>query len=335
MVTMNNLVKQVIVELRKRKADYLETTFKKFTATVAEQRKNPPISPVNILEEYEREVSEERLKTGTLLDDLMGGGLRPRSSLLLYGEYASGKSQACYTMAVKCKGTVILIDVEGTASLKRLKQIADANGISFDEWSKKLILYRPKNWIDQVLLLDYLPSPADVDVPIQLVICDSLTKELRGIEFAGRENLTTKQPILREFIFWLEKIVDSYGAALIYTSQIYDNPDAGTSFLPDWYNQKLAGGRSLEHQPDYVVFLRKQKETANVRIARLMDASDVAVQERPFMIGGGGIMDLPESVRTEKLMEKTGKYGDKYYTSLDETDKERKAREKKEKEEQQ
>jgi len=172
----------------------------------------------------------------------------------------------------------------------------------------KIHLFKPETWLEQMVILNNLPSPTDVNGKIGLIILDSLSKKFRGIEFAGRGRLYVKQPLIRECIFKLEKIAHEYGAALIYTTQIYQSPTANP-FLPEWSGQKAVGGASIEHQPDYVVFLRKA--TGNVRIARLMDASWQPQRERPFRITEKGIEELPEGEKAIKLIQKTEKFEEK------------------------
>jgi len=291
--------------------EYLTRRKEKILVEDFENAEKKELLEISVEEKYKQELSSKKIKTGTLLDDLIGGGLEPKSRLLLYGEYGSGKTQTCFTIAVLCPDHVIYIDTENSFKATRIKQICDARGIDYKEVFKKIHLFQPKSWIEQMLILDKLPSPADIeDGRIGLIILDSLSKHFRGIEFAGRQSLSIKQPLIRECIGRLERIADAYNCALILTTQIYESPTANP-FLPDWTGQKAVGGASLEHQPDYVVFLRKAQ--GNVRIARLMDASWQPQRERPFMITEKGIEDLPETKKAEKIIKKTEKFERQFY----------------------
>jgi len=92
-------LEDIIDELVKSKDTYLIEEYKKL--------KKKKIKEVNLLEKYKQEQSEQKLKTGTLIDILIGGGLDAGSSMLLYGQYGSGKTQTCFTMAVLCPDHVI------------------------------------------------------------------------------------------------------------------------------------------------------------------------------------------------------------------------------------
>ena len=306
-------VREIIAELVKGKEKILTDSYDKVKAL-------KKIKSVDVGEKYESELKEEKLQTGTLIDALIGGGLEAGSSMVLYGEYGSGKTQTCITMAVLCPTVVIYIDTEGSFRASRIKQICDERGLDYKAVFAKIKLFQPSNWIEQMYILDSLPSPIDVG-KIGLIIVDSLTKRFRGVEFSGRESLSTKQPLVREYMLRLEEISKTYGSGLIYTTQIYESPTANP-FLPAWTGQKPVGGASLLHQPDYVVFLRKSRGT--VRIARLIDASWRPLRERPFMITVKGIENLPETKKSETLVEKLEKYEGKQTAVLNDPKKKKK-----------
>jgi RecA/RadA recombinase len=183
----------------------------------------------------------------------------------------------------------------------------------------KIILYQPQNWIEQMMILESMLSPADVG-KIGLIIVDSLTKLFRGIEFAGRGELHNKQPMIREYPIDLISIAKAYGCAMIYTSQIYQTP-ASNPFLPDWANEACVGGPSLQHQATYVVHLRRGP--AITRIARLIDADDMPLAERPFVITEAGVEDMPDTAKAADLIKKAEEYEKKQTAYLLEEKKKR------------
>lgn len=269
--------------------------------------KKKGLKSIDLKQKLLLEKKEVKIQTGTLLDEIIGGGLAPKSSMLLWGEYGAGKTQTCLSMAIECPYDVIYIDAENSFRSERIEEICEARGKNLEEVLQKIHLYQPVNWIEQMRCLFGLPSPADTRTgKIGLIIVDSLTKLFRGVEFAGRQNLQTKQPLLREFIFRLNNIIRVFEAALIFTTQIYESPQA-KPFLPDWSSHKPVGGASLLHQPDYVVMLRRA--SGNIRIARMMDSSWQPLGERPFVITEKGVEDLPmEAKAREILLKKAEKY---------------------------
>lgn len=299
-------VQEILQELSARKGEQLVKTYK-------ELKKVDQFEPIGLEEKLAAEETEDKLKTGTLIDDIIGGGLEVGSSMLLFGEFGSGKTQTCFTMAVECPDIVIYIDPEDTFKAKRIKQICDARGLDHKKVFSKIFLYQPRNWLEQMMLLYKLPSPSDVGGKIGLIIVDSLTKLFRGVEFAGRQSLSVKQPLVREYMIKLKEIAMLYQCALIFTTQIYRKPQV-SSWLPEWTSQQAVGGDSILHQADYIIFFRKSK--GNTRIARLIDSSWNKLAERPLQITVKGIEDLPKTEKAEKLIAKTEQYEKKLETPL-------------------
>ena len=278
-----------------------------------------PITGQFAREAWLREKNEVRLQTGTIIDEMLGGGLNVGSSMLLYGEFGSGKTEICECMAILCPDIVIYIDTEGSFRWSRIEQICKERGLDFEKMFDKIILYQPANWIEQMMILETMPSPAEVG-KIGLIIIDSLTKLFRGIEFAGRQELGIKQPLIREYPISLTTIAKSYGAAMIFTSQIYKSP-VSNPFLPDWASECVVGGASLQHQASYVVHLRRGQGVA--RIARLIDADDQPLAERPYVITAAGVIDLPDTEKAAELIKKAEEYEVKQRSFLDEKKKKR------------
>jgi len=256
------------------------------------------------------------LKTNTLLDDLLGGGgLEAGKLAMVYGEYASGKTQIFFTLTVEAEGIVVYIDVEETFSRKRITEIAKARGKDPEEVNKRILLCQPKNWKEQVATLYNLPSPADLDLEgkkISLIIVDSLLALLGSTpDFAGREMLTERQGLLKSYLRRLRKLAKMYKAVAVFSTQVYDKPVATGAYLPDWCSQEPQGGNAVLHIPDFIIFLRKQP-TSNIRIARLMDSNEISLGERIFVINERGIDDLPEDEAKKKaikdLLAKTTDY---------------------------
>lgn len=270
-------------------------------------KSNSKVKPINLKEKENQEKSEFKVKTNTVLDDIIGGGIPEGKSALLYGEFASGKTQTCETATVLTSGHVIYIDVEDSCRMERLREMCETRHLDWEKVRDKIIYFQPQDWMEQMLVaFNSIPSPADVEGKVDLIICDSLNKHFRGIEFQGRETLGLKTGLLREFIFQLERAAKLHKAALLYTSQVYDEPNAG-AYTSKSDTQKPIGGHSLEHQPDFILFF--MKSTGNVRICRMLDSSYNKLAERSFVITEKGIEDIPENAELAKrLLDSAAKY---------------------------
>lgn len=264
------------------------------------------IAPVNNDEEESREINAVRIKTNTVLDEIMGGGLPEGKSVLLYGEFGSGKTQTVFTATALCKGLVIYIDPEDSFSFERLKEICKARQIDYEDVKKRLILFKPMDWVNQMLILNSIGSPIDYDKEyngqkISLIICDSLSCYFRGIEFSGRQTLSLKTGFLREFMVDLKRIAKEHRCALIFTSQVSEEPVA-SAYTSKADTQHPLGGHSVAHQPDFVIFFRKG--AGNIRVVRMIDSSHEPLAERAFVINEKGIDNLPAESKGGKLYKK-------------------------------
>jgi len=239
------------------------------------------------------------LNTDTVFDDLFGGGISAGQTVELYGEFATGKTQACFTFIVEAavKGTVVIVDSEDTFSRRRIIQIAKERGKDIDTINNNLFVYKPDGWEQQVSIAANLPDEALEN--LKLIVIDSVMALFRSTpEFAGREKLGKRQELLRWHLRQFKKIAKKRGAIVVYTNQVYDTPNANP-FMPKWASQSPVGGHSVAHIGDYRIFLRKARQ--NVRIARLVDSSEQPLAERVFQINEKGIDDLPPEQREEAI----------------------------------
>ena len=83
------------------------------------------------------------LTTGSsVLDKLLGGGIETGSLTEVFGEFRTGKTQLCHTLAVTCQlpvekggaeGKCLWIDTEGTFRPERIIPIAERFGLDANE----------------------------------------------------------------------------------------------------------------------------------------------------------------------------------------------------------
>ena len=251
---------------------------------------------------------EPRLKTNTILDDILGGGgLTAGKTVELFGEYASGKTQVLFTLAVEAanEGLVVFIDVEDTFSKTRIAQIAKERGYDVEKINNNILRYTPDTWLEQLAIPTQLPDP--LPAPLKLIVLDSLMCLFRSTpEFAGRSRLGKRQELIRFHLRQLKMLVKKHGGIVAYSNQVYDKPVAN-AFLPAWASQVAAGGHSVWHIGDFRIFLRKGPK--NVRIARLVDNAELPPAERVFQINEKGIDDL-SNIQQEEATKKLKKWED-------------------------
>lgn len=280
-----------------------------------EKLKNIKVKPVD--SPLTRMKPVKRILTGTALDRILSrrGGIEAGSTVELYGVFAAGKTQVCEALVVEAEGLIIYIDAEHTFRADRLAEIARARGKDPEDINRRLLLYQPEDWIEQEAITLQLPEFDENDnfIEVGLIVVDSLMKHWASApEFYGRENLTTRQQLVRAQLERLARYARRHNAVLVYTNQIYDKP-VDTTFVPPEQKVGSRGGRTVEHIGDYRIFLRKGR--GNIRFARLVDSPDLPLLEVPFILDESGIRDIPKPEERAKAIIMSGAYAEKFFSS--------------------
>ena len=254
--------------------------WKKYTKLLSKIELKPITNPLSKI------LEEPSLKTNTVLDDLFGGGIRKGQLIEFYGTWGSGKTQICFTLMCETNGKIVYIDSEGTLKPERVKQIAEARGKDIKNIDERLLYFQPTDWQEQVAIPHQLP-----DTDIELIIVDSLLAHFRDSkDFLGRENLYGRQGLIRTHLADLRRLARKHKSIIIITNQITQTPNA-TPYTPMYMLEQGVGGPSVHHVPDTIIYLRRCKDP--LRIARLMDSSEIETGERPFIINAKGIDNVP------------------------------------------
>jgi len=263
--------------------------------------KKIPVKPIENPYDTLSSKDKPKLKTNTVLDELFGvdGGITSGKLIELYGGYGSGKSQTVYTLIAEAtqEGTVILIDSEYTWSPERQTQICETRKLNVEK--KNFILIQPANWEQQLAKILTLPSKMDLDKegrpPLKLIAVDSLVKMLDDDRsFRGRQNLPLRAGIIRDMLRALREASREHQCVVVFTNQISAVPDI-KPFTPFYLKEQGTGGNVTRHAPDIVIYLRRAKDP--IRVARLMDSSELPVGERVFQINEKGIDDVDDKVK--------------------------------------
>ncbi|WFD02745.1 RecA recombinase Rhp51 [Malassezia obtusa] len=170
----------------------------------------------------------------------------------LFGEFRTGKSQICHTLAVTCQlpidmgggeGKCLYIDTEGTFRPVRLLAVAERFGLDGEEVLDNVAYARAYNADHQ---LDLLVQAAAMmaESRFALLIVDSLTSLYRT-DFAGRGELSARQTHLAKFLRTLMRLADEFGVAVVITNQVVAQVDnAGFGGME---TKKPIGGNIVAH----------------------------------------------------------------------------------------
>lgn len=204
------------------------------------------------------------------LDLVIGGGVETGSITELFGEFRTGKSQICHTLAVTCQvrrpvthrqlpiemgggeGKCLYIDTEGTfvrimpshmQRPVRLLAVAERFGLDGEEVLDNVAYARAYNADHQ---LDLLVQAAAMmaESRFALLIVDSLTSLYRT-DFSGRGELSARQTHLAKFLRTLMRLADEFGVAVVVTNQVVAQVDnAGFGGMD---TKKPIGGNIVAH----------------------------------------------------------------------------------------
>ncbi|GCE97137.1 recombinase rad51 [Zygosaccharomyces mellis] len=238
------------------------------------------------------------LTTGSKnLDTLLGGGVETGSITELFGEFRTGKSQLCHTLAVTCQipldigggeGKCLYIDTEGTFRPVRLVSIAQRFGLDPDDALNNVAYARAYNADHQVRLLDAAAQMMS-ESRFSLVVVDSVMALYRT-DFSGRGELSARQMHLAKFMRALQRLADQFGVAVVVTNQVVAQVDGGMTFNPD--PKKPIGGNIMAHSSTTRLGFRKGKGCQ--RLCKVVDSPCLPEADCIFAIYEDGVGDPRE-----------------------------------------
>ncbi|KAJ7786248.1 putative RAD1 protein [Mycena metata] len=231
------------------------------------------------------------------LDALLGGGIETGAITEMFGEFRTGKSQLCHTLAVTCQlplsmgggeGKCLYIDTEGTFRPVRLLAVAERYGLNGEEVLDNIAYARAYNADHQNTLLT-AASALMAESRFCLLIVDSCTALYRT-DFSGRGELSNRQNHLGKFLHTLQRLADEFGIAVVVTNQVMSSPDSAPGAHAN--EKKPIGGNIMAHASTTRLQLKKGR--GNNRICKIYDSPCLPEMETTFAILNSGIGDPEE-----------------------------------------
>lgn len=183
---------------------------------LTEAAKLVPMGFTTATEFHQRRSEIIQITTGSKeLDKLLQGGIETGSITEMFGEFRTGKTQICHTLAVTCQlpidrgggeGKAMYIDTEGTFRPERLLAVAERYGLSGSDVLDNVAYARGFNTDHQTQLL-YQASAMMVESRYALLIVDSATALYRT-DYSGRGELSARQMHLARFLRMLLRLAD-------------------------------------------------------------------------------------------------------------------------------
>lgn len=234
----------------------------------------------------------------TELDKLLNGGMEQGSITEIFGEFRTGKTQLCHTLAVTCQldsdkggssGKCLYIDTEGTFRPERLISISHRYNLDQDQVLENVSYARAYNSDHQSQLLIQAATMMS-ESKYSLLIVDS-AMALYRTDFSGRGELGARQIHLARFLRMLMRLADEYGVAVVITNQVVATVDgAAAMFNAD--PKKPIGGHIMAHASTTRLYLRKGR--GETRVCKIYDSPCLPESEAVFAITEHGIADPDE-----------------------------------------
>jgi len=228
------------------------------------------------------------------LDKLLNGGFETGSITELFGEFRTGKSQLCHTIAVTCQlpidnggaeGKCLYIDTEGTFRPERLLAVAERFGLQGNDVLDNVAYARAYNSDHQLTLLTQAAAMMS-ESRYAVVVVDSATALYRT-DYSGRGELSARQMHLAQFLRTLLRLADEFGVAVVITNQVVAQVDGGAMFQAD--PKKPIGGNIMAHASTTRISLRKGR--GEQRVAKIYDSPCLPEGEATFAINPDGVGD--------------------------------------------
>ncbi|MCJ1441282.1 MAG: recombinase rad51 [Stictis urceolatum] len=269
----------------------------KATKILTEASKLVPMGFTTATEMHQRRSELISITTGSKqLDTLLAGGIETGSITEIFGEFRTGKSQICHTLAVTCQlpfdmgggeGKCLFIDSEGTFRPARCLAAANRYGLNGEEVLDNVAYARAYNSDHQLQLLNQACQMM-TETRFSLLIVDSATSLYRT-DFSGRGELSNRQVHLAKFMRTLQRLADEFGIAVVITNQVVAQVDGGPSamFNPD--PKKPIGGNIIAHASTTRLSLKKGR--GETRICKIYDSPCLPESDCLFAINEDGIGD--------------------------------------------
>ncbi|KAF6038264.1 RAD51 [Bugula neritina] len=265
---------------------------------IAECNKMVPMGFTTATEFHQKRAEIIQLTTGSKeLDKLLGGGIETGSITEIFGEFRTGKTQICHTLAVTCQlpvdmgggeGRCLYIDTEGTFRPERLLAVSERYQLSGNDVLDNVAYARAYNSDHQMQLLMQAAAMMS-ESRYALMIVDSATALYRT-DYSGRGELSARQNHLARFLRMLLRLADEFGVAVVITNQVVAQVDGAAMFAAD--PKKPIGGNIMAHSSTTRLYLRKGR--GETRICKIYDSPCLPESEAMFAINTDGIGDAKD-----------------------------------------
>jgi len=241
--------------------------------------------------EYQKNIDTLSVKCEAV-DDLMSGGVKPECTYEVYGEFGSGKTQFCLSLAVEAisqEKNVVWVDCEDTFRPTRVIEILkEREYVKDDEEAMKYLekidyFFTPNT--EQLMGTINALSDVILRKKPRLVVIDGSIGQFRE-EYLGRGTLADRQNQIARLMTHLKNIAFYFKCTVLYTNQVMSDPSI---MFGD--PTKPIGGNVVGHAATYRIYFKK---SGRKHIARMVDSPEHPVADAQFALDAQGISDVKE-----------------------------------------
>lgn len=247
---------------------------------------------VKFLDSKELMETEEKGFIPTPLEkfnEVLKGGFEIGTSVSLYGPYASGKTEFCFTQSAMVASNgdmVVFIDTEQTFSIKRYEEIVINRGLDVKKAMQNIKVVKAPSSAELMLLSYKLPAYLqkfkEQGKNVKLIVIDSIVSPFRS-DYAGLKDLVARQQNLNHTIRMFNRMASFFDLVVLMTNQVIAVPDSFIKYI-------AAGGNVLLHNINLIVRLKKFSKK-NLRSWRIDDSPKIPSVEGMFRITERGVED--------------------------------------------
>ena len=222
------------------------------------------------------------------LDKVLRGGIPLGKITLIYGAPSTGKTTLAMKVVLnylnsECKvphlhNRALYIDSDKKFSLERFSQIV---GTSIKEVLERLLIFMPKNFVEQTRVIEGLDSFTSRD--IRLIVLDTITSLYRE-RIANTGKIFPVNRELNRQLAHLKEYAESKGLGILLLSQVY------SSLQPNTLPMEPVSSRLLRYWSDIILRLDLNHQPG-VRTASLEKPRKDNIRCR-FKLAPLGIIDM-------------------------------------------
>ena len=190
------------------------------------------------------------------VDEAIGGGVKPETITLIYGEPETGKSTLAMQIAACCalqKTKILYVDCDNTFSAKRLSQIS---GDRFCDVGDRIVLVKPKDFMEQTVLVEHIE---DYTVNVGLIVIDTFTSLYSAKAAENPKSFSTNRE-LNKLLAILAQTVKTKKIPLIMTSQVRSVFNAQSESV------RPVATRVLKFWADNILFLKPTEVPRTIKV---------------------------------------------------------------------